>query len=386
MLPDTIDGVKLTKSASSLILLLTAATLMRLIIAVRGGQFYWHDERRYLRSWRLANRILAGDFRRDLWAETDEKPIIKGAHPGYIFAALPAALAQYGYCRIRGWEITDPPHPDSNWLPAFILSWASVAAIGLVYAVARRSGGTPAEALAAAVLMSCSTAMLCFARHFLPYDVGLMLLLVTLWMGLAPSPQWWHSVLVGLCGGLTFLTYFGSWMALGPVLLIHVLWSSRQPAAVVRRLTILGAVVIALPAALQMLTVLAGLTPFLTKLVQFIDTVKQGDPREGATLVWAYLWHAEKGLLLLWLVMACDAATRLRSGRARMWLVIAAGIYLVFVVESSVLGKQVVYGRLARQLVPFLCLAGGIGVAACWAGCSRWVRSLGGLCSSLKWL
>ena len=113
------------------------------------------------------------------------------------------------------------------------------------------------------------------------------------------------------------------------------------------------------------MTVVCGLKPYVVAMAEFshkVTTNKMGDYSEGWSLPWAYLWHGEHGLLLLFALAAVVvvwSAIRRRPalpGRALCWLGVAAGIYLLLVVASTGLERYVVYGRTARQIVPLMCL------------------------------
>jgi hypothetical protein len=97
-------------------------------------------------------------------------------------------------------------------------------------------------------------------------------------------------------------------------------------------------------------------------LIRFGKTATQGDFAEGWRLPWEYLWYAEHGLLAAWCAGVAAAAWvigRRRSSateRAVLWMIILAAVYALMILFSNGLAKVVVYGRLARQLVPLLCL------------------------------
>jgi hypothetical protein len=137
--------------------------------------------------------------------------------------------------------------------------------------------------------------------------------------------------------------------------------------------TAIGFIVV--PIALTGASVVAGSTPFVDLMARFAGTVDQGTFSEGWRLPWEYLWDAEHGLLLLWaagafvlvwqMVAHRDQVTR----RAIAWIGAAAAVYLILVIGSAGLGKFVVYGRLAREMVPFFCLTAAAAVAGVSA---RW--------------
>jgi hypothetical protein len=95
-------------------------------------------------------------------------------------------------------------------------------------------------------------------------------------------------------------------------------------------------------------------------MVAFSRTVVQGNFAEGWKLPLAYFWHAERGIAMLWgAALAWAIVRRLRGDSdeaLRLGLVGAVVVYGGLVLMSVVLKRVVVYGRLARPLVPFLCI------------------------------
>jgi hypothetical protein len=95
--------------------------------------------------------------------------------------------------------------------------------------------------------------------------------------------------------------------------------------------------------------------------------VYHGDFSEGWSLPWEYLWNVEHALLMVYAVGI--VALVVHFGRHRglthgvMWLCAALAIYLGLVLGSNGLHRFVVYDRLVRQMVPFICLAAAAGLA-----------------------
>jgi hypothetical protein len=98
----------------------------------------------------------------------------------------------------------------------------------------------------------------------------------------------------------------------------------------------------------------------LRQFIAFSHTVAQGSYAEGWSLPFAYLWHAEHVFVVLWAVaLICGLREIVRGSRNEALLLGVSGVlwtYGCLVVFSVVLGRMVVYGRLARPLVPFLCI------------------------------
>jgi hypothetical protein len=366
-----------------LILILAVSWGLRAVLALRGGQLYWPDEDTYyFRTWDFVHGLAQADLTGPL-----DSLFARPVHPGFILVGILPATVHYTVT-----QLLRLPVENTMWIPALLLSLASAACIGLTYAIARKAGADKKEGLAAAFMMACAGTMFYYSRHLAPYDSSLALALLALWIGLDDRPGIWRSIICGIVASLALLTYSGYWLIASIAAIIHVLYGSKAPVAagsgapsgaggrwsifraagmeMFRRGIATGLGAIALPALLTAASIAWGAKPFVVSTARFASTVSQGDFAEGWSLTWEYLWHTEHGLLLVWVIGVGVAAwlsvKSCRTARSRilLWLGAAAGIYLLLTVFSSGLGMFVVYGRLARQLVPFLCL-----VTACGAAC-----------------
>lgn len=338
--------------------MLALAWLLRIDLASRGGQLSWPDEIRYARSQNLVADLGKGDIAGAL-------DIINSSldHGGFVFVgAIPAALhnALAGAFRLRV--------ADSLWVPAAVLSLTSVLSIGLVYGIARRTGAGEIESFTAALLMACATTMFFYARHLLPYDSAMMLALLALWLGLVPRPGILRMLICGLCAGAAFLTYNGYWLITFFVALVLICYHVSTIRDLFFRAIAFGIGALSPLLALNLLSLSLGDTPYIVRMLGFGLTINQGDFSEGATLPWEYFWHAEHFLLLVWFFAALVILWltfregRVRLSRGLMWLGVAAAMYVLMIILSR-LELFVVYGRLARQMTPFLSLAAAYALA-----------------------
>ncbi|MBI3554051.1 MAG: TIGR03435 family protein [Elusimicrobia bacterium] len=346
---------------------LAISWLLRAVLALRGGQFYWPDEWRYLMGWKLANFISSGRGGLASVMGSGENTLfaVGGEHPLFALVAYPPACLQFALFRVFGVETA-----ASLWIAALYFTLASTACIALTYAIALRAGSGRGEALAAAGLMACSASMFYYARHLLPYDTALAFALLALWLGLKESPTAAWSALCGFIASLAFMTYNGYWPLVLAVLAIHAVWRSASRTRAARRALAAGLGLAVLPLIFQLVSAAQAQRSLFATLFAFSAADMQGATAEGYRLPWAYFWHAEHGLLLLW---AAGAAAALRPGpgerpeRGRLWLGAAAGIYLLLVLGSNGLGRFAVHARHARQVTVFVCLA-----AACGLSRLRW--------------
>jgi hypothetical protein len=106
------------------------------------------------------------------------------------------------------------------------------------------------------------------------------------------------------------------------------------------------------------------------RLATYAANITQGEFSEGWRLPLEYLWHAEHLLLIAWLLAAAWTAWRwrwaLRSRLARAGMVGAVSVYALLAISSTGLHRFVVYGRLSRPLVPFLCLVTAAALGSYW--------------------
>ena len=323
-------------AAVQLLLIAYASMVLRIILVLSGGQFYWGDESRYEIARDIARTVSHGEV---LYAFSR-----MGQHPLFgVVGAVPAAIEQV-------------THEDMR-IPGIFFAAFSVANVGLLALIAKRSGATDGESVAAGGLLALSTSMLYYARHLLPYDVAMTFGLLAVFVGIGRGTRA-ASLLCGALAACAFLTYTGYWTLGGAAMVVHVLVADSRRAGCRRAIFsvlglagTIGAVVVGSLAAGENL---------LRALTEFSRQVDQGDFGEGWRLPWEYLWHAEHLISVLWLLALAWAISKLRSPdlprRARVGLIGVAVVYASLATMSVVTHTFVVYGRLARQLVPFLCL------------------------------
>jgi len=336
----------------ALILLLALASILRLALVVQGGQLYWPDERLYTQVLDIF------DLNQSSWFAAIKALLGTQDHLGFaLISAAPAALQlALGHALSRSGN-------GLMVLPGIVLSQISVVSIALVYAiVARRAGRDRSEALIAAALMASATTMFYYARHLLPYDSAMALGLLALWCGLGTSRR--DSLLCGAAASAAFITYNGYWLLVGVVLLTHIVHEGPTSVkSALMRAVFAGAGFLLVPLAIMAAELATGAPLLLSGIRRLAGTVTDGYAPEGFSVTWAYLWHAEHALLLLWLAAALFVVfdrgewSSRRYHAATVWVLSALFIYLGLAFSSALLHVFVVMGRQSRQLVPFFCLA-----------------------------
>jgi len=97
----------------------------------------------------------------------------------------------------------------------------------------------------------------------------------------------------------------------------------------------------------------------------FTTSITQGIFEEGWSLPFAYFWHTEHTVILIMGILSIIAIiAQCKDPRqdTKLWLGGLLFIYLCLFVPSMILHRFVVYGRLARQMIPFLALLAAQGL------------------------
>lgn len=338
-----------------LVAILAASIGLRVALVLNGGQLFWLDESfRFHPCLQIVDAIR---YPNHTWGEVADVVARQHLHTGFIFFGIPATAA--------GLKLLDVlPLRDVQTATALVLSLASVAVIALLYASARRLGAGRVEATLAAALAAASNSLFYNARHVLPYDSSLALVILMFWLSVHPRTGLARSFALGVVGAAAYLTYFGYLTSVLAVAIAYLV-DLRRPGRMIANGIALAGGFSVLPLAMHAYTLVhpADAPPFLKDVLALMKLANQGAYAEGWWVPWAYLWHSEHGVLLLWIAgAAATVGCALVDGRAArsrglVGLGIATVIYGLLVLNSTLLQNSVVLGRFARQLVPFLCLA-----------------------------
>jgi hypothetical protein len=326
--------------------ILAISALVRIILCVSGGQDYWPDEQRDNPD-RILQAVMEGDYR-EIFSGLDDphRPVFTA------LAVVPAAIS-----RATG---------HGPIVETLFFSMASVISIWLLAAVARALGADEIESVLAAGLLAISTSFLYWSRHVQSYDLAMMFALAALLVGIRRGPALSQLYLSGVIGGLAFLAYPGYWSTIAAVALLCVMRCSTGWREATANGLVVGVGALTLPGLVIAFSLASG-GRMLERFVMYSGSVADGSFQEGWSLPFEYLWHSEHLLLVLWLASVGWAVTRYdRSSRVAAGLFAASLIYALLVIFSVGLSKFVVYGRLARQVVPFLCLVAAAAVSRLW--------------------
>lgn len=344
--------------------------LLRLLVLGKGA-FGTYDEGRYLRSFDVLRAAAHGDWHNCAYvlSMTDARPL------DALWHCVPAA-AQLALSHWVGWSIYTYPSlliPTAlNWVTTAVAAWVFWA---ICRQLLRHRTASVQWSLVAAILYAGLVNTSIDVRHIAPYDGAMLLFLVVLYWVLSqpndPAPWFWAKL--GIGAGALWLMYPGYYAA--PVLLVAPLLNWQHPVDWVRahfyKLVLLGVGFLTPLLAAEGLSRYGGGPPFWAISYDLSLHVLQGDPAEGYTFLFSYLWHVEQGLGILLLLLLSLAFLQVvqRTRQVGIWalvprsplqkiLLAAVLLFLVHATAAAEGHRIVWYGRLLRLYMPFIVLAG----------------------------
>jgi hypothetical protein len=148
-------------------------------------------------------------------------------------------------------------------------------------------------------------------------------------------------------------------------MLISIFLQESKPAGILKNAVWTATGFIA-PLLLLTLVLLLSGTNLISAYRLFAASITQGTFEEGWSLPFVYFWHAEHILILILGSLAIYTTMNVLQARqsyAKVWVGGIVFLYLGLIIPSVFLHSFVVYGRLARQLVPFFILLAAYGLA-----------------------
>ena len=328
------------------IIVLLISLLLRWTLILRGGQYYISDETRYEVSRDAARFLLQGQVGDALRQFT-----ISPEHLLFKLVGIVPALME-------------PLLGTSLALPALFFSFFSALNLYLIFLLAQRSAGSSSEAVYALLLAASCLSLLYYSRHLFPYDMAMSFGLLALYVALLPYPSDQTSLLCGALSFLCFIAYNGYWPLAGFAMLANVLTNHEKMTSMMRKaaFTALGFLG---PLALLIAAMLWSGTDMISAYRLFATSITQGSFEEGWSLPFEYFWHTEYVVILILgalAVIAIFGHVRHPRRDTMLWLGGIVFIYLCLLIPSVFLHYFVVYGRLARQMIPFLVLLSAQGL------------------------
>lgn len=330
---------------ATVISILFVSIVMRWILVFRGGQYYFPDEQRYQTSRDIVQYLFYGKLNQSV-----QQLFVAPEHLGFkILGIIPAFFEHF--------------IGPSLVLPAMFFSLFSVLNLYLIFLLSQLISGSYYEALIALLFSALSQTLFYYSRHLMPYDAALSFGLLSLYVGLSDHSAR-MSVACGVFGLFCFITYNGYWILAGLAMVVHVIRNNKTFFDVLRKGFFLAVGFILPISGLIVLENLLGIN-LLSAYLGFAKTITEGTYQEGWLLPFAYFWYSEYFLFAALCLFSAFAVIRLRDQRAAsslLWGGCILFVYLCLVIPSIFLHWFVVYGRLARQMMPFMILLAANGL------------------------
>lgn len=327
-----------------LCLLLLLAVLLRLVLLLGNGEVVHQDGGEYfMSSSEVHGHLVRGDLTGLLHMQ------ISGHWGGLLFGAIPFFLQT---------EFIAPERVSAIF---FVLP--QVVNIFLVFRLVLAWGFGSRAGLIAAFLYAFSFSTIYQARHVLLHDLALMFCLLSLLViATATARSLYRIFAAGILAFFCMFTYYGYWVSSG----IALLFAAGFQAQHFRHLVSGGLTAAAgfvLPLLLFYGTGRWVGVDLLDQFLHFSHSIQFGEFYEGHRIPFAFFYHAEGLLLFVWLVCLVALPRVSRSHSAQWLLLCIVLMYFMLVVTSNFMEYFVVYGRLARQLAPLLCMVAGVVLA-----------------------
>lgn len=341
------------------ILILAVSFFLRYKLVFEDGQLFNPDENRYIWSRVVAQEIYKHNFTKAMTTLTAE-----AEHQGFKFLGVLPALIE-----VKRWG-------QNLHFPALFFCLFSLFNLALVGLLALRLGADEKEAALATFAAACSSALFYYSSHLFPYDAAMFFGLLALYIGVQKQPKIRTSIFVGFFGFLTFFTYNGYWSLAGLAFAVHIFIDFKNNKRIFFKSVFAG---IGFFASLFLFVWMDNSfgNDLLGNYSAFSETVQSGVFSEGWVFPFQYLWAAENWLYILWLVSIGYAIFSLSNNPPQRTILYLGSIVFVYgclFISSVVLQKFVVYGRLVRQVVPFLALGSSYGLRIL-ADNKNWRRS-----------
>lgn len=327
--------------------ILFVSLVLRVMLVVQGGQYYFPDERRYEYSKEVASAMLQKNFTQAFY-ELTKRPV----HFGYEAIAVIPALIQSLF------QLTPAT-------PAIFFSIFSVLNLYLIWKLALRTGIPEHGAGLALLISAASHSLLYYTRHLVPYDLAMFFGLLALYVGLGIKPGYKTSLACGIISSMCFITYNGYWPLASFAIIVHSFTNTGNKIDFTRKALLASLGFIFSFVLFTILTSIGSNSNTLITLLGFAQSIVHGSYAEGWSLPFEYLWHAEFGYTIILGALSLYGIVNTPYRKIKKLTVGAGGvifIYFCLFIPTSVLHIFVVYGRLARQLMPFLILASAQGL------------------------
>ena len=341
-----------------------ASYLLRVLLLMNEGQFHFPDENLYRAAAFAAEKIYQSDF-----TDAFNGLLRYERHPGadivgLVPAVLHRAIFQLDSSSGQGWtDYWYSRHSDFR-LSAMFFIVPSVLAIGMIFVISRETGAGEIESLLGAFFLAISNTIFMYSQHFLPYDFSLLIGLFAIWLIVNRGRRDFRpAVLVGALTFFMFWTYHGHVTLAITIALVYCVFLAPDIRTFFVRAfgMVTGSLLLLAPLFLYNLLVFDS--NIISTLLWFSTSVKQGDFEQGIILPILYFADADSGIGVVWALGIMTALWRIwhdpekdSRHRAKTWVICVLILYVLMAVFSNGMRMFVVYGRIARALMPFIAM------------------------------
>ena len=337
------------------------SSVLRWVLILKGGQFYFPDESRYGIAQDALVLLLDGKVKTALLTLLGEL-----AHVGFKFTALIPAFFENRL-------------DTTLALPAIFFSFFSILNLLLIWKIALAADDSPRVANYALFIAAGSQVLLYYSRHIFPYDEAMFFGLLALYVTLKNPNKPRTLFLSGALSFLCLVTYNGYWVIAAFALVANIFYEAKEKHWSLKRSTFLGLGFLTPLALLLLLCFLIG-KDFLGDYGVYLQKITQGSFGEGWSLPFEYFWYAEHFFIVIVGLLTILALFHLKEKENKILYIGLGGtlfVYLGLVIPSNFTHTFVVYARTARQLMPFLVLTAAYGLSCLqsWKHGGRWLAN-----------
>jgi hypothetical protein len=250
-----------------------------------------------------------------------------------------------------------PTHIESLKLMGLFNVFVSLAQVIVFYLILIRLKFDKNTALAGILIYSAFLNTNLYIKHILPYDMSLLLYLISLYIILSEKLSLKKLFIVGVLSSIGFYCYFGNFMFSAILFIVLVFKQFSQPKSLAKHTVIFLTPYLLFLLSLELISRQSGKSYIMHTLV-FSGTIYHGSPEESLIYLFNYFFVVEKfwGILMIvsltisfFLVLKIKIIEQVK-------IVVSAGAiaYMVYAIYATATGGMVFYGRVIHMYIPFV--------------------------------
>jgi hypothetical protein len=331
------------------------------------GLYSNQDENRYISAQNAVEEIKHGNIAKGIdWLFSAQ------GRPGYVMVSMVPATIQIV---VANYLLIGYNNYSVLWIPYIFNLLVFFIILFLIYKTSRRLDLQKSTSILITLLYSLTVNSYIYLRHAFPYDISLMILILSYCYFISANLNQSFSIkkvfLIGLLISLAFTVYPGYFQLVLALFTIITLRLYTEFGITINGLRRLVSFIIGLTAPIlffQGLSLMVGKSYF-EESKTLSGTIIQGSFEENHSFLFKYFFDAEAplGYILFLLVLLCSAL--IISGKSfcknniiKLTYLVLFIVFSIFIVQGLVFKKMVFYGRLLHQYYPFIIIMCGIGI------------------------